>query len=118
MYEPLLPLGTIMHGPSQFGTSFPAFLSIVLTELMDGVNRSRVVVEAWHHKLLPKVVRSSLLKGRRVKGPQSARIRFLSEKLTCFLNMLSNHILNVFHARPLQGPVRLRVLEVLTVTRG
>ena len=37
--------------------------------------------------------------------------------MTCFLNLLSDDLLNVLHASSLWGPVRPRVLRVLTATR-
>jgi len=91
-------------------------LVLVLTEVLDRVGRSRVALEARHHELLRETVRSDILGEQRVKGTQPTRLCFLLEKMTCFLNLLLNDLLDDFHARSLWGPVRPRVLEVLTVT--
>ena len=92
-------------------------LVLVLTEVLDRIGCSRVAVEARHHELLRKVVRS-LLGERRIKGPQFVSLRLLSEKLTCFLNLLPDDLLDVLHARPFRGPVRPGVLEECWLSLG
>jgi len=73
--------------------------------VLDGVGHSRAALEAQHHKLHREAVRTDLPEEWRVEGAQPARLRLLPEKLTCFLNLLSDDLLNVLHERSLQGPV-------------
>ena len=93
-------------------------LVLVLTKELDGVSCSRVVLEARHHELLGKAVRSDLLGERRVEGPQPAKLRLLSKKLICFLNLLPDNLLDVLHMRNLRVSLQPRAFGVLTVTRG
>jgi len=89
---------------------------MVLTEVLDGVGRFQVGLKTRHHEPL-EAGRSDILIEQRVKGAQPIRLCLLLEKVTCFLNLLSDDLFDVLHARSLQGPMRLRVLGVLTVTR-
>ena len=93
-------------------------LVLILTEVLDGVGRSRIALEARHHELLREAVRSDILEERRVKGAQPKMLRLLLEKMTYFLNLLPDDLLDVPHARSFRGPMRPRVLRVLNVTRG
>ena len=43
-------------------------LVLELMEVLDGAGHSRVLLEAWHHELLLKAVRSDLLREWRVEG--------------------------------------------------
>ena len=49
-------------------------LVLVLTELLDGVNHSRVALETQHHELLQEMVKSDLLGKResKVLNPQGS----------------------------------------------
>ena len=93
-------------------------LFLVLMEVFDVVSWSRVAVVTQHHELLQEVVRSDILGEWRVEGAQPTRLCLLLEKMTCFLNLLPNDLLDVLHTKNFLSLMRPRVLKVHTATRG
>ena len=93
------------------------YLVLVLSEEMNGINRSRVVLEVRHYELFEKTVRwfPSRAVSRRFSSCKVPHL--LSELLTCFLDPLPNYLLNVLHVRDLQSLVRARIFRVLVITR-
>ena len=74
-------------------------LILVLLVELDGIDRSRIALEARHYKLFGEAVRSDFLREWRVGGAQAARLHFLSELLTCLVDLLLNNLISVLDAR-------------------
>ena len=92
-------------------------LVLVLMEVLDGVGRSRITLEALYHEFLREAVRSDIFGELRVEGAQPTRLCLLLEKITYFLNLLPDDLLDVLRARSLRGHMWPRVLGVLTTTQ-
>jgi len=91
-------------------------LFLVLSEVLDRINRSRVTLKVRHYKLLGKMVRGDFFLEWWVRGSQAARLYLLLELLTCFVDPLSNSLLNILDVRDIQSLVATRILEVLFIT--
>jgi len=93
-------------------------LVLIQLEVLDGISRPRVVLEAQHYELLGEALRSDFSREWWGRGSQAARLCLLPKLLTCFLDPLLHNLLNVLDARNLWSLVGgVRVLGMLVVTR-
>jgi len=73
------------------------YIILVLAEMLDGVGRSRVVFETWHHELLREAMRGDYLGEGPVEDGQTIGFRIFLEQLIGSFNLLPDDFLYILH---------------------